>query len=417
MKIKRIKIENLKSIESFEFTCNENINVFLGLNGAGKSTILQAISYCLSWYIARIKSTKSNGNIIGDKDIRLGASEAILSIEINNDISWTLIKQKKYSKLKTSNKSNFTELTSYIESLLIDGMPKFLPVIAFYGVNRVVSEIPSRFKSKHELDVFSTYNDSLSAGANFRSFFEWFKEREDLENERYRNDSSFEKDNQLEAVRKAIITILPQYKDIRIQRNPREIIVTKDDKKFNIEQLSDGEKCYITLIGDIARRLAIANPLSDNPLSGEGIILIDEIELHLHPSWQTEVVSKLRSTFPNCQFFITTHSPLVVSEIRNFDDEKLIALQNGKEITSTKKPYGKTVESILNYYFNLNTVRNNEVQEKFDLLDSLLFENNYKSEKYDQAINWLKEHIGNNDKDIVVYQLEKEKRLQNEENK
>jgi predicted ATP-binding protein involved in virulence len=84
----------------------------------------------------------------------------------------------------------------------------------------------------------------------------------------------------------------------------------------NFNQLSQGEKSLI-LVGDIARRLAMMNPKLDNPLLGKGIILIDEIDMHLHPQWQRSIIQRLQTTFPNCQFILTTHSPLVISDTQN----------------------------------------------------------------------------------------------------
>jgi predicted ATP-binding protein involved in virulence len=93
------------------------------------------------------------------------------------------------------------------------------------------------------------------------------------------------------------------------------MLVTKDEVDFRIDQLSDGEKGILALAGDLAKRLAIANPGSRHPLEGEAIVLIDELELHLHPAWQRKLVRALQHTFPNCQFIVTTHSPQVVSEV------------------------------------------------------------------------------------------------------
>ena len=90
--------------------------------------------------------------------------------------------------------------------------------------------------------------------------------------------------------------------------------IDKGDISLNVSQMSDGEKCTMALLGDLARRLALANPTLANPLLGEGIVLIDEIELHMHPSWQRKILRVLRETFPNIQFIVTTHSPIVLSE-------------------------------------------------------------------------------------------------------
>ena len=123
-------------------------------------------------------------------------------------------------------------------------------------------------------------------------------------------------DKQLEAVRKAIASFLPGYTDLRVKRAPLKMVIHKDKEELIVNQLSDGEKCLLALVGDLARRLAIANPSLDDPLNGEGVVLIDEIDLHLHPSWQRSVVENLTKTFPQCQFMLTTHSPQILSHVK-----------------------------------------------------------------------------------------------------
>jgi predicted ATP-binding protein involved in virulence len=121
-------------------------------------------------------------------------------------------------------------------------------------------------------------------------------------------------------------------------------VIKKDGKELLVGHLSDGEKCMLAMIGDLARRLAIANPTMDEPLKGEGIVLIDEIELHLHPTWQKMILSKLCKVFPNCQFIVSTHSPVVLSE-----------LQNGKIYELSKQEdflEAKAIESSNNYFLN-----------------------------------------------------------------
>lgn len=120
----------------------------------------------------------------------------------------------------------------------------------------------------------------------------------------------------MQAVRSALESFMPQFKNMRIQRSPLAMIVEKDGERMRVEQLSDGEKCMMAMVGDLARRLAIANPTKSNPLSGEGIVLIDELDLHLHPQWQRLVIHQLTSVFPNCQFIITTHSPQIMGEVQ-----------------------------------------------------------------------------------------------------
>ena len=111
--------------------------------------------------------------------------------------------------------------------------------------------------------------------------------------------------------------------------------VKKDGQYLKINQLSDGEKCTIALFGDLARRMTLANPALPNPLEGQGVVLIDELDLHMHTLWQRKVMQVLRKTFPNIQFIITTHSPQILGELdESFNlfymlrkDEKIVLQQ------------------------------------------------------------------------------------------
>jgi predicted ATP-binding protein involved in virulence len=152
--------------------------------------------------------------------------------------------------------------------------------------------------------------------ANFRRFFEWFRVKEDLENETRLSENNIEyRDPQLQAVRKAIEAFMPEVSDLRVKRNPLRMEVQKGSERLIIDQLSLGERSMLALAGDLARRFAIHNPLSPNPLEGVGIVLIDEIDLHLHPQWQRSIIQNLTHVFPNCQFIVSTHSPQVIGEV------------------------------------------------------------------------------------------------------
>jgi predicted ATP-binding protein involved in virulence len=140
--------------------------------------------------------------------------------------------------------------------------------------------------------------------------------------------------------------------------------IEKQGEVIKVNQLSDGEKCSIALVSDLARRLAIANPQGENPLAGSGIVLIDEIDLHLHPLWQRTIVPKLIEIFPNCQFMISTHSPHVLTHVRA---EHIIVLDrvNGAiEASQPREAYGKTVERILEDLMGLDTTRPIAVSEE-----------------------------------------------------
>ncbi len=155
-----------------------------------------------------------------------------------------------------------------------------------------------------------------------------FRDRAKL-SEEMKLDERMTHDPQLQAIRKALEKLMPGYSDLRVKRKPNaRMVVSKHGHEFSIQQLSDGEKCLLALVADMARRLAIANPGVQNPLHAEGVFLIDEVELHLHPAWQRMLLPRLLEAFPNSQFIVTTHSPQVLGElhaeniIRLFQDEQ-----------------------------------------------------------------------------------------------
>lgn len=123
--------------------------------------------------------------------------------------------------------------------------------------------------------------------------------------------------------------------------------ITKNGKELSIDQLSDGEKCLLAMVGDLARRLSIANPGLKDPLLGTGIVLIDEIELHLHPQWQRGMIPSLTKIFPNCQFIVTTYSPQVLSDVRPENIYILSSTEHGVSVSHPDISLGRDSNQIL----------------------------------------------------------------------
>jgi predicted ATP-binding protein involved in virulence len=121
---------------------------------------------------------------------------------------------------------------------------------------------------------------------------------------------------ELAALNKVLRTFLDDFSDLAVEEAPLRLTLKKSDTRISLEQLSDGERAFIALLGDLVRRLSLANPDLPDPLEGHGVVLIDELELHLHPRWQREIVHKLRASFPNIQFIATTHSPFIIQSLR-----------------------------------------------------------------------------------------------------
>lgn len=369
MKIDALKLNCFRGAVDLPLTFDSRLNVFVGVNGAGKSTVLDALALALSWAANRIRHSGASGRPIDESEITNGRSTAVIELACQTErglVEWKLSKSR--AGHPAEDKSNFHQLSEYarfVQGRIGETSERFnLPLFAYYPVNRAVLDIPLRIREKHRFNLLSAYDDALTAGANFRTFFEWFREREDLENEnrKYRDELirpegySFP-DAQLEAVRHALSSFLPEFKNLTVRRNPLRMEVEKQGLRLSVNQLSDGEKCMIALIGDMARRLSIANPTLDDPLSGHGIVMIDEIDLHLHPKWQRLVVPKLLEVFPNCQFIVSTHSPHVITHVRPDSLYLLEQTPQGIRAERPRESYGKNVDRVLEDLMGLATTR------------------------------------------------------------
>jgi predicted ATP-binding protein involved in virulence len=391
MKVIKLNLTNFRDAQALSLELNPKLNVFVGVNGSGKSTVLDAIAIMLSWPTNRIIRPGASGRPITENDITNSKSSSSiqLSCEIDSKtIEWKLSKNRK-GHAPSEDKSNLLDLKDYVTAIqnqISETSEKVnIPLFVYYPVNRAVLDIPIRIRGQHKFDLLTAYDDALTSGANFRTFFEWFRVREDLENETFRDyqtlDKFFKKnsnasikpidsqfpDLQLEAVRKALSKIIPNFSNLTVRRNHLRMEVEKNGKRLTVNQLSGGELNLIAMIGDLARRMAIANPDSTKPLEGSGIVLIDEIDLHLHPKWQRMIVPKLRDVFPNCQFIISTHSPHVITHVQ---PECLFLLeQTDSGIVVADKPsgsYGKNVDRVLEDLMGLKTTRPDEVASELD---------------------------------------------------
>src|SRR4028118_1446741 len=318
---------------TLEFDTDEP-TVFIGINGVGKSSILECLAILLYWLTKRIQTSNSSRGLFTEDDIKNGCKETHneITISINDwpEVVWSLTKVRKgRSKDTSSNLGDLKGVVDRIHSQLDANSYAALPLAVYYPTNRAVLDIPLKIRTKHSFEPITAYDEVLTGGQiDFRRFFEWFREREDYENEeRILRMLSADllrgsyvdqyRDRELEAVRYAIANLVDGFSNLRVRRSPLRMTVDKQGDELSVNQLSDGEKCLLALAGDLARRLAIANPNPDrNPLEGSGVVLIDEIELHLHPKWQRAIIPNLKKTFPNCQFIITTHSPQVISDLK-----------------------------------------------------------------------------------------------------
>ncbi|HBN1713070.1 TPA: AAA family ATPase [Escherichia coli] len=405
MNIRTLKLTNLGWFEELEVHLapveefKSNVTVFIGNNGAGKTSILKSLATSLSWFVARVRTEKGNGSPIPEDAILNGRSSATIELQVLNThpateaatpYRWLLARTASGKKSTTaSSLQEASQLAAFYRDQYTQNSGASFPLIAFYPVERVVLDVPLKIKERHNFLQLDGYDNALNQGIDFRRFFEWFRNREDAENESGLPQDVLDKlstridldntvlnaltaimassrDRQLTAVRTAISRFMPGFSNLRVRRKPRlHMSIDKNGQTLNVLQLSQGEKSLMALVGDIARRLAMMNPMLENPLNGEGIVLIDEVDMHLHPTWQRTIIQRLTTTFPHCQFVLTTHSPLVISD---YKDVLVYSLDNG-ELTQLPSLYGQDANTVLLNVMDTD-IRNATVAEKLnDLLD------------------------------------------------
>ena len=350
MQIKRFTLVNFRGIEHIELDFEGKKTVALvGVNGVGKSSILDALAITLSNLTARMIGQASKSRAISKDDIRLGSEYTRLHVWArlfeSYEVDWAIALNRKAGKHSSERSSDLSRLNEAADSVeygigqyeFIGGEPIELPLAVYYDVHRAVLDVPLRVRENLVNAIAEGYDDALGhGGADFKRFFIWFRNQEDLENENSRDIPGY-RDPELSAVRRAIETFTG-FKDVRVRRKPAlRMTVLKGNLEFNVLQLSDGEKCLLAMVGDLARRLTLLNREVADPLNGKGVVLIDELDLHLHPGWQRTVVAKLEKTFPNCQFIITTHSPQILGEL---PANAIMLLKDGKYIGHPERSLG-----------------------------------------------------------------------------
>jgi len=321
MRVEKLELTNFRGIRQLTLEFPTQTTVLVGINGVGKSAVLDALALLMGQFIAAVTLTKKmDVPRLTSKDVRVGAEELKIAVATSDRGSshwWALSTGSTPSDGDIENPERHGYLNDVARTLRRLELLGTFPLVVQYSTSR--GQWSSTTHADHETarGRSAAFKDALPAGVGtFDAFYAWFREREDVENEERAQGKLEFKDPQLEAVRAAVAALLEGFSNLRIERKLRRMTVRKHDEVLDVTQLSAGEKALLTLVSDLARRLSMANPRTQEPRLGGGIVLIDEVDLHLHPRWQRMLLPSLERTFPNCQFIVTTHSPQVISNVK-----------------------------------------------------------------------------------------------------
>lgn len=347
---------------------DKKLVVIVGINGAGKTSILDAISMCLSWLVLRIIRRSNSGSgkspdkldIHHDGEVLSEYASVVADFQINPDLGYTvnLSRSRDDSNRERKNDVKAIEQLGSLYKLANEKHPDFnMPLISYYSTERTAAWDGKKDTKKllgepgEVHNKFDAYEDTLDADVDFMVFFKWFKYQEELVKLESGTIQKQAKKSLL-VISKVINCFMPDLSNLRVQRAPvLDLLVDKNDTPLSVRQLSQGEKSLFALVVDMAQRLVVLNPSLENPLAGSGIVLIDEIDLHLHPGWQQKVIPNLRNTFKNIQFIVTTHSQQVLTTV---ESGCIRILDNGKIYSAPPGSKGAESSRLLKQIFNVS---------------------------------------------------------------
>lgn len=410
MRIEEVTLFGYKIFAEQKFMLNGKSTIIFGANGTGKSTILSAVNYLNRVWINRLNPAQGKAfQKFSDDMVTIGKSELMIVGKVSFEgEAYPLIryheKTRKNQRKSTLSyhKGYYAEFLEKYERQYLKHEDSNMPIFVNYGTNRSVLDIPDRIRKKHEFDKLSALERAIENELDFRTFFEWYRDQEtnEMMEAREQEDINYN-DPLLKSVRRAIEAMIGNVSNLRVKRNPVRMVVDKLGKEIRVDLLSDGEKCTLAMFGDLARRLALANPGLTDPLKGKGIVLIDEIELHMHPQWQRKVLRVLRETFPNIQFMITTHSPQILGEADDSYNIFVLAETEkaGCVVESVKRMDGYDSNMILEKYMHTDS-KNVSVKELVHKINKLISE-----KKYNEAevlLETLEEISGLTDEEYIM---------------
>lgn len=380
--LESVRIENFRGVRDLTIELDAHVTVFFGVNAAGKTTLLEALAIGLGAIVARVPRVKGltfdkHGDIRvpwkdrTDLDEKRGAERPFSRVTLTsaNGLAWDVHTLRWAGDKLPSPALGVKRLHDTLDPIVkeaLDGGEETaktqspLPLVAAYGTERSVVAVPLRKRDfKEEFQRLGALDESLRTSTRFKTVFEWFVVAEDEERrERERLKDFGHRHPTLEWVRRAVERAGLRCKNPRIEIKPGLRMLVDFEhadgslEALDITALSDGYRTQFALVVDIARRMVQLNPsddltAQDRGTHSEAVILIDEIDLHLDPTWQATVVKGLRDAFPRAQFILTTHSEQVIGSVPVRSVRKLVAGDGEVLVENVPFAEGATSERIL----------------------------------------------------------------------
>jgi predicted ATP-binding protein involved in virulence len=392
MKIRRLSVAGLRGFDQATFEFDPHFTLLVGINGVGKSSVLEALRVSLSRVLPKFTASRSTPLAFAAEDIR----QLSASLTVDLDLEFP---EGQRNFLLHKPRERFVPLdTPEREELLPPNWPKAdpsgnQPIAIYFGTRR-------SHPTDEQIKIGRSRGGQAAAFANalsdvrplqLRDMASWMLAQEALAEELPR--ARFH----LEALKSAAARFLPTCTGLRATSGadkPR-LLISKDGVELDVRYLSEGERGVLALALDLARRLSQANPVLDDPVrDGVGVVLIDEIDMHMHPLWQRQIVPLLTETFRGCQFIATTHSPQVIGEVAH---DRILLIKDG-HVYSPARSFGVDSSRVLEEVMDTKS-RNAGVEAKIAKIAKLIGDG--KADAARAEIERLSADIGEDDPEIT----------------
>ena len=412
MRVARVKLANVRAIEAAEFRFRSGFNLVVGINGVGKTTVLDALAVCLSDVVRRTNGLRGGAVRFDLTDMRMGtgALDVVCDVEYGHDherygymlhvpreLAAPQEEKAGMPREQVHDTPQRAEFVGQAPPAATGHEPGGRPLAVLFSTNRAVPSERAPPKSAAAGGVNAAHSGALSnrRGLHLAEFEAWMQAQEALSSERPAATRV------LDAFETAVRRFLPDYRNLRVGGESASggiLLIDHGDTTLPVALLSDGERGVLAMVLDLTRRLAQANPEMEDPAAGaEAVVLIDEIELHLHPSWQRQIVANLTETFPKCQFIATTHSPQVIGEVEH---DRIHIVADG-EVYSPAHSFGVDSSRVLEEIMGTES-RTPSVNELLSNISGTIGD-----DRYDDAralLAGLSARLGENDPEVTRIQ-------------
>ncbi|KAF0232369.1 MAG: ATP-binding protein, partial [bacterium] len=288
----------------------------------------------------------------------------------------------------------FYSVTNSINQIIAEEFLKirsYNPLVIYFSPHRSILNSKPRLKK----ELFPAHTEALNPTTqlNLQEFIDWWLACEKLAQEGLISGQSS---------LKTLEDVVSQFlgcSNLHVNERKKTLLIEKSGATLDVKQLSDGERGVLALVLDLTRRLAQANPYLENPArDGKAIVLIDELDLHLHPKWQRTIVGQLTRAFPNCQFIATTHSPQIISEVQPEGLTFLVREGDQVVVEPATQAYGLDTNWILDHLMGVRS-RPKPVKELIDQVEDLLQEGELESAR--KILEQLRQILHGVDGDVI----------------